>query len=227
MPLTSDKKLTAALIFNLAIVVILLLPLVFKPTTATIEISPRYVPLNQEYTLKVEYPESLQEMKVCVIYAPTDKVMLCKSFSGNKAMIKEKASEGRYSIGLYVVKVSSGGKEIGERTFSVIWGANLTVEAYSQPSDLKEVNGTVEGIAVVRVLLHDGTPAKGATVWAFPRSGSIKVTPFSAETNSSGIAVFKWKGVNLTAGSYVIAFTVGKPGHHIAEAKTVIKVEKD
>ncbi len=227
MPLALDKKLTAALIFNLVVVIILLLPLVFKPPRAVIEISPRYVPLNQEYTLKVEYPGDLQEMKVCVIYAPIGKLMFCRSFSGNKAVIEEKASEDRYSIGLYAIKVNGDGKEIGEGKFSVIWGANLTVEAYSQPSDLKEFNGTVEGVAVVKVLLHDGAPAEGATVWAFSKSSGIKVTPFSVKTNSSGIAVFKWKGANLTAGNYVISFTVGKPGHHIAGTKAIIRVKKD
>lgn len=217
-----DKKLLIAIIIDLILALLLISPLIYGTSPVKIRVDPEVVPLNSVYTVDISCPAGMNGIME-IMYGPTEKLMYSRAISGS-TVISLNASEGTYSIGLYVVRVkSSEGKLLAEDTFSVIWGENLSVRVFHGP--VRGEKGNYSADVFVEVRLKNGSPVENATVWAFAVEPNQHISPFPAKTNGSGIAALRWSAVNVSGNrTFHLSFNVAKPGHHLASAKMEIQV---
>ncbi|RZN63094.1 MAG: hypothetical protein DSO07_09740 [Thermoproteota archaeon] len=220
--LISDRKLIIAIIVDLILAFLVISPLIYGTSPVKIKVDPDVVPLNSIYTVNIECPAGMSGT-VEIVFGPTEKLMYSRAISGS-TVLSLNASEGAYSVGLYIVRVkSSEGKFLAENTFSVIWGENLSVNAFHGPIRVEKGNYSAD--VFVEVKLKNGSPVENATVWAFSVEPNQDISPFPAKTNKSGIAVLRWSTANLTENkTFHLKFNVAKPGHHLASAMLEIEI---
>lgn len=217
-----NKKLIIAILIDLILALLVISPLIYGTSSVKIKVDPNVVPLNSIYTVDIECPAGMSGA-VEIVFGPTEKLMYSRAISGS-TILSLNASEGAYSVGLYIVRVkSSEGKLLTEGTFSVIWGENLSVNAFHGPIRAEKGNYSTE--VFVEVKLKNGSPAENATVWAFSAEPNQHISPFPAKTNKSGVAVLRWSAVNVTENrTFHLKFNVAKPGHHLASAMLEIEI---
>ncbi|MGB9631529.1 MAG: hypothetical protein ACP5KE_02975 [Candidatus Methanodesulfokora sp.] len=220
--LIKDKKLIIAIIVDLILAILVISPLMYGASPVKIKIDPSVVPLNSIYTVNIECPAGVNGA-LEIVYGPTEKMMYSKTISGS-TILSLNASEGVYSIGLYVVRVKSPeGKLLAEETFSVIWGENLSVNAFH--GQIRGGKGNYSAEIFVEVRLKNGSPVGNATVWAFAVEPNQHISPFPARTNKSGMAILSWSAVNVSGNrTFHLKFNVAKPGHHLASTMLEIRI---
>ena len=220
-----DRRTLLAIVFNVILAaLIVLVPAVRGRSRIEVYVEPSSVPLNTNFTLRVDIRGSPTKVVVSILEGIVGKEVYREEFPGSPPPITLVAEEGKYSIGAHLVRVEAeiGGKVYkAETMFSVIHGGNLSVIADISPDSLDQSGGN----ATISVYVENelGKPVEGALVWLIEESGMLSFSENPAVTDQSGRAIIT---VNAQPGNYTakISLIIAKRGHPLAKEKLSLRV---
>lgn len=224
-----DRKLVVAILFNVAIALILVLvPLIPRGPDFEVEIEPETVPLNSDYVVRVIFHDVPTSFSLEITEGIGRAVVEGLQFQEveEEVEIDLSAEEGKYRVGLHLARVTAeyprGTVEI-EAPFPVTTGGNLSVQSQAIPARIETIgNESGTGQVTVTVLNELGEPATNATVW-FSATGFVRIDPNVTVTDEVGQA----RGAIVApAGNYtdVIEIIVAKRGHPLGNSSIEVEV---
>ncbi len=237
-----DIKLYASLALAVGLgVLLLVMPrFLWAPPPVSVAVDPRNVPLNGNFTVSVNAPSEASDVTVHVLQGPQLREIESFHLNGSRGILRLTALEGRYSVGLHVVRVTAtlAGRDVTvDEPFTVYYGGNLSVEASVTPEEVNVTLGpnstnisTAPNVTVVlrvRVLNELGRPVGGARVWpvsGMKRAGLGWFSPDPGKTDADGYAEMNYTVKAFRNWTEEVKLVVGAPGHPIAKSTVSFRV---